>query len=109
MERSVTYEMLRTCSCIFATICTTCSSDRASQIVILVWDMGFLLSVLFYRVKQSQGVGGVQWTACYSLQVKNDMSVRITIEIPDEIAAQLAAKGPELSRTALEALALEEF
>ena len=40
---------------------------------------------------------------------QNHMSVRITIEIPDEIAAQIAAKGPELSRTALEALALEEF
>jgi hypothetical protein len=37
------------------------------------------------------------------------MSVRITFEIPDDIAAQIAAKGPELSRTALEALALEEF
>ncbi len=37
------------------------------------------------------------------------MSVRITIEIPDEIAAQLAAKGSELSRTALEALARDEF
>ena len=37
------------------------------------------------------------------------MSVRITIDIPDEIAGQLAARGPELSRTALEALALEEF
>ena len=37
------------------------------------------------------------------------MSVRITIEIPDDIAAQIAAKGSELSRTALEALALEEF
>jgi hypothetical protein len=37
------------------------------------------------------------------------MSLRITIEIPDEIAAQLAARGPELSRTALEALARDEF
>jgi len=37
------------------------------------------------------------------------MAVRITIEIPDDIAAHLAAKRPELSRTALEGLALEEF
>ncbi len=37
------------------------------------------------------------------------MSVRITIEIPDEIAAQLTAGGQELSRAALEALALEGY
>ena len=42
-------------------------------------------------------------------KVTRNMSVRITIDIPDEIAAQLAARGPELSRTTLEALALEEF
>ena len=37
------------------------------------------------------------------------MSVRVTIDIPDEIVAQLAGRGAELSRTALKALALEEF
>ncbi len=37
------------------------------------------------------------------------MSVRVTIDIPDEIAAQLTAGGRELSRTAVEALALEAY
>jgi predicted HTH domain antitoxin len=37
------------------------------------------------------------------------MSVRIILDIPDEIAAQLAANGQELSRSALEALALESY
>ena len=37
------------------------------------------------------------------------MSVRIILDIPDEIAAQLAARGQELSRSALEALALESY
>ena len=37
------------------------------------------------------------------------MSVRVVIDIPDEIAAQLTAGGRELSRTALEALALEGY
>ena len=37
------------------------------------------------------------------------MSVRIILDIPDEIAAQLAAGGRELSRSALEALALESY
>jgi hypothetical protein len=37
------------------------------------------------------------------------MSVRVVIDIPDEIAAQLTAGGRELSRTALEALALEAY
>jgi len=37
------------------------------------------------------------------------MSVRVVIDIPDEIAAQLTAGGRELSRTALEALGLEGY
>jgi hypothetical protein len=37
------------------------------------------------------------------------MSIRIILDIPDEIAAQLAARGQELSRSALEALALENY
>ena len=37
------------------------------------------------------------------------MSVRVVIDIPDEIAAQLTAGGQELSRTAAEALALEGY
>ena len=37
------------------------------------------------------------------------MSVRIILDIPDEIAAQLAARVQELSRSALEALALESY
>ena len=37
------------------------------------------------------------------------VSVRIILDIPDEIAAQLAARGQELSRSALEALALESY
>lgn len=35
--------------------------------------------------------------------------MNLTIEIPDEIARDLAASGGDLSRRALEALALEEF
>jgi hypothetical protein len=37
------------------------------------------------------------------------MSVRIILDIPDEIAAQLAAGGQALPRSALEALALESY
>ena len=37
------------------------------------------------------------------------MSVRVILDIPDEIAAQLSSRGQELSRAALEALALESF
>jgi hypothetical protein len=37
------------------------------------------------------------------------MSVRVVIDIPDEIATQLTAGGRDLSRTALEALAPEEY
>jgi hypothetical protein len=33
----------------------------------------------------------------------------VTIEIPDEIAAELTAAGPELSRAAVEGLALEGY
>lgn len=33
----------------------------------------------------------------------------VTLDIPDEIAAQLTTSGEELSRTALEALALEAY
>jgi len=33
----------------------------------------------------------------------------LTLDIPDEIAAQLGAAGPELSRTAVEALAIEGY
>ena len=33
----------------------------------------------------------------------------ITLELPDDIAAHLTAKGENLSRAALEALALEEY
>lgn len=37
------------------------------------------------------------------------MSVRVILDIPDEIAAQLSVRGQELSRAALEALALESY
>ena len=37
------------------------------------------------------------------------MSVRVILDIPDEIAAQLSSRGQELSRAALEALALESY
>lgn len=33
--------------------------------------------------------------------------MRITVEIPDDLAAALAATGQELSRTALEAIGIE--
>ena len=35
--------------------------------------------------------------------------MQITLELPEDIAAHLAAKGENLSRTALEAFALEEY
>jgi hypothetical protein len=35
--------------------------------------------------------------------------VRITLELPEDIAAHLAAKGDNLSRAALEAFALEAY
>ena len=35
--------------------------------------------------------------------------MRITLEVPEDIAAYLAGKGENLSRAALEALALEEY
>ena len=35
--------------------------------------------------------------------------MRITLELPEDIAAHLAAKGENLSRVALEAFALEEY
>ena len=35
--------------------------------------------------------------------------MRITLDLPEDIAAHLAAKGENLSRAALEALALEEY
>ncbi len=37
------------------------------------------------------------------------MSVRVILDIPDEIAAQLSSRGQELSRAALGALALESY
>jgi hypothetical protein len=40
---------------------------------------------------------------------KKDHLMRITVELPEDIAAHLAAKGENLSRAALEALALEEY
>jgi hypothetical protein len=40
---------------------------------------------------------------------KQDHVMRITVELPEDIAAHLAAKGENLSRAALEALALEEY
>jgi Uncharacterised protein family (UPF0175) len=35
--------------------------------------------------------------------------MNLTVEIPDDLAGQLAAAGGDLSRRALEALALEEY
>ena len=35
--------------------------------------------------------------------------MRITLDLPEDIAADLAAKGEDLSRTALEAFALEAY
>jgi hypothetical protein len=35
--------------------------------------------------------------------------VHLTVEIPDDVAARLLAAGGDLSRRALEALALEEY
>jgi hypothetical protein len=35
--------------------------------------------------------------------------VRITLDLPEDIAAHLAAKGENLSRAALEAFALEQY
>ena len=35
--------------------------------------------------------------------------MRITLELPEDIAAHLAGEGENLSRAALEALALEEY
>ena len=35
--------------------------------------------------------------------------MQITLELPEDIAADLAAKGEDLSRTALEAFALEAY
>ncbi len=35
--------------------------------------------------------------------------MQITLELPEDIAAHLASKGENLSRAALEALALEEY
>ena len=35
--------------------------------------------------------------------------MQITLELPEDIAAHLATKGEDLSRAALEALALEEY
>ena len=35
--------------------------------------------------------------------------MRITLELPEDIAAELAAKGEDLSRAALEAFALEAY
>ncbi len=35
--------------------------------------------------------------------------MKVTLDIPDEIAVQLAAPGQELSRAALEALALDGY
>lgn len=35
--------------------------------------------------------------------------MRITVEIPDDLAAALAATGQELSRTALEAIGIEAY
>jgi hypothetical protein len=40
---------------------------------------------------------------------KEREAMNITLEIPDEIAAELMAKGEDLSRRALESLALEEL
>ena len=37
------------------------------------------------------------------------MSVRVILDIPDEIAAQILARGQELSNAAMEALALESY
>ncbi len=36
-------------------------------------------------------------------------NVNLTVEIPDDVAERLAAAGGDLSRRALEALALEEY
>jgi hypothetical protein len=35
--------------------------------------------------------------------------MQITLDLPEDIAAELAAKGEDLSRTVLEALALEAY
>lgn len=35
--------------------------------------------------------------------------MELTVQIPDELASRMAASGADLSRRALEALALEEF
>jgi len=41
-----------------------------------------------------------------SIKITN---VNLTVEIPDDVAERLAAAGGDLSRRALEALALEEY
>jgi hypothetical protein len=46
---------------------------------------------------------------CAHAAQKQDHVMRITVELPEDIAAHLAAKGENLSRAALEALALEEY
>jgi len=35
--------------------------------------------------------------------------MELTVQIPDELASRMSASGADLSRRALEALALEEF
>lgn len=37
------------------------------------------------------------------------MAITLTIELPDDLAGQLAANGRDLSRAALEAFAVEEY
>jgi Uncharacterised protein family (UPF0175) len=35
--------------------------------------------------------------------------MQVTLDLPDELSASLAAAGPDLSRAALEAIALEQY
>jgi hypothetical protein len=35
--------------------------------------------------------------------------MQVTLDLPDELSAALAAAGPDLSRAALEAIALEQY
>jgi len=52
---------------------------------------------------------GIGWSSASLLSFRYTCPMQLTLDLPDELSAALAASGPDLPRAALEAIALEAY
>jgi hypothetical protein len=85
----------------------------SSEVPQLNWRLTFLDSVavrVLERIdKRTDAPPITDFRYALRVKVGTDMAVTLTLEIPQDLAALLGAPERDLSRTALEALAVEEY